>query len=178
MIHISSFYSIRDKLTLHCEQTKYKQSQKLLQEQELKYQNYIEECNDKYLKDEKLWEFETMQIFLSDGNPFEQAYDIVNDFSSYEVGDQCVIVGVVARIQKKKTKKGDQFAFANIYSGAGIVEIVLWPDALQKFQDLVVKGQQVAVLGKKDGDDKMIADKLKSYTQWLTDMEKRRKRRY
>ena len=79
---------------------------------------------------------------------------------------------------EKKTKKGDQFAFANIYSGAGIVEIVLWPDALQKFQDLVVKGQQVAVLGKKDGDDKMIADKLKSYQQWLTDMEKRRKRRY
>ena len=151
---------------------------KFEQEQELKYQNYIAECNDKYLKDEQLWEFETMQIFLSDGNPFEQAYDIVNDFSSYEVGDQCVIVGVVARIQKKKTKKGDQFAFANIYSGAGIVEIVLWPDALQKFQDLVVKGQQVAVLGKKDGDDKMIADKLKSYQQWLADMEKRRKRRY
>lgn len=142
------------------------------EEQQLKYQSYVEECNEKYLQDEAFWEFETMQIFLSDGNPFEKAYNIVNDFSSYEIGEQCVIVGVVARIQKKKTKKGDQFAFANIYSGSGIVEIVLWPDALQKFQDLIVKGQQVAVLGKKDGDDKMIADKLKSYNQWIKDVSK------
>ena len=119
-----------------------------------------------------------MQIFISDENPFVKAYDIIDDFSAYETGEQCVIVGIVSKIQKKKTKKGDQFAFANIYSGDGIVEIVLWPDALQKFQDLIVKGQQVAVLGKKDGDDKMIADKVKSYDQWLKDVGKKRKTKY
>ena len=150
-----------------------KKKEKFEEEQKIKYQSYIKECNEKYLRDEAFWEFETMQIFLSDGNPFEKAYDIINDFSEYNIGDQCVIVGVIARIQKKKTKKGDQFAFANIYSGSGIVEIILWPDALQKFQDLIVKGQQVAVLGKKDGDDKMIADKLKSYDQWLKDINKK-----
>lgn len=148
------------------------------QEQKAKHQAYINECNEKYLKDEAFWEFETMQIFISDENPFTKAYDIIKDFSAYDVGEQCVIVGIIAKIQKKKTKKGDQFAFANIYSGDGIVEIVLWPDALQKFQDLIVKGQQVAVLGKKDGDDKMIADKVKSYEQWLTDVSKKRKTKY
>jgi DNA polymerase-3 subunit alpha len=146
------------------------------EEQKLKYQKYIDECNEKYLKDELFWEFETLQIFVSDENPFEEAYKILNDFSSYDVGEKCVIVGIISKIQKKKTKKGQQFAFANIYSGDGIIEIVLWPDALQKFQDLVVKGQQVAVLGKKDGDDKMIADKLKSYSQWLTDVTKKMNR--
>lgn len=148
------------------------------EEQEKKYQAYIDECTTKYLKDEAFWEFETMQIFISDDNPFSQTYDIIDDFSTYENGDKCVIVGIVAKIQKKKTKKGDQFAFANIYSGDGIVEIILWPDALQKFQDLIVKGQQVAVLGIKDGDDKMIADKLKSYDQWLKDVSKAKKITY
>ena len=148
------------------------------EEQKIKYQKYIDECNEKYLKDEAFWEFETLQIFVSDENPFTEAYKILNDFSSYDVGEKCVIVGIISKIQKKKTKKGQQFAFANIYSGDGIIEVVLWPDALQKFQDLVVKGQQVAVLGKKDGDDKMIVDKLKDYSQWLSDVTKKRKRLY
>lgn len=148
------------------------------EEQKIKYQSYIDECNEKYLKDEPFWEFETLQIFVSDENPFAKAYEILNDFSSYNVGDKCVIVGIISKIQKKKTKKGQQFAFANVYSGDGLIEITIWPDALQKFQNLIVKGQQVAVLGKKDGDDKMIADKIKSYDQWLVDVTKKKRRTY
>lgn len=144
------------------------------EQQEEKYAKYIEECERKYLEDEQFYEFETLQIFVNDENPFKEAYSLLNDFSSYENGDKCVIVGIVSKIQKKKTRNGQQFAFANIYSGDGIIEIVIWPDALQKFQDLIVKGQQVAVLGKKDGDDKMIADKIKSYDQWLDDVLKRK----
>ena len=37
-------------------------------EQNNKYQAYLEECGAKYLKDEPFWEFETMQIFISDEN--------------------------------------------------------------------------------------------------------------
>ena len=142
-------------------------------EQKNKYQAYINECNEKYLKDEAFWEFETLQIFVSDENPFAEAYKILNDFSSYDIDEKCVIVGIISKIQKKKTKKGQQFAFANIYSGDGLIEVTIWPDALQKFQDLIVKGQQVAILGKKDGDDKMIVDKIKSYNQWLADVTKK-----
>ena len=149
-----------------------KKKEKFEAEQATKYQSYIEECNTKYLKDEAFWEFETLQIFVSDENPFIEAYKILNDFTSYDVGDKCVIVGIISKIQKKKTKKGQQFAFANIYSGDGIIEVTIWPDALQKFQDLIVKGQQVAILGKKDGDDKMIVDKLKPYNKWLLDVSK------
>ena len=152
-----------------------KKKAKFEEEQKLKYQTYVNECNNKYLKDEAFWEFETLQIFVSDENPFTQAYTILNDFSTYEVGDQCVIVGIIAKIQKKKTKKGQQFAFANIYSGDGIIEVTIWPDALQKFQDLIVKGQQVAIIGKKDGEDKMIVDKIKPYSVWLSDMAKKQR---
>ena len=149
------------------------------EEQKAKYQQYIDECNEKYLKDEAFYEFETLQIFVTDKNPFEEAYKILNDFSSYNVGDKCVIVGIISKIQKKKTKKGQQFAFANIYSGDGLIEVTIWPDALQKFQNLIVKGQQVAILGKKDGDERLIVDKIKDYNQWLDDVSKKlNKRKY
>ena len=141
-------------------------------EQSVKYQQYIEECTEKYLKDEAFWEFETMQIFLTGENPFNKAYEVLDDFSSVNSGDQCVVVGIISRIQKKKTKKGQQFAFANLYSGEGLIELTIWPDALQKFQDLIVKGQQVAVLGKKEADDKIIVNKMKSYAQWLSDIKR------
>ena len=143
------------------------------EEQKIRYQSYIDDCDKKYLQKEDFWEFETLQIFVSDENPFAEAYEILNDFSSYDTGDKCVIVGIISKIQKKKTKKGQQFAFANIYSGDGIIEATIWPDALVKFQDLIVKDQQVAILGKKDGDDKIIVDKIKSYDTWLKDVRKK-----
>ena len=143
------------------------------EEQKVRYQSYIDDCNKKYLQKEEFWEFETLQIFVSDENPFAEAYEILNDFSSYDIGDKCVIVGIISKIQKKKTKKGQQFAFANIYSGDGIIEATIWPDALVKFQDLIVKDQQIAILGKKDGDDKIIVDKIKSYDTWLKDVRKK-----
>ena len=151
-----------------------KKKAKFDEEQKLKYKSYVEECTEKYLKDEDFWEFETLQIFVSDENPFAKAYEILDDFSSYNNGDKCVIVGIISKIQKKKTKTGSQFAFANIYSGDGLIEVVLWPDALQKFQNLIVKGQQVAILGKKEGEDKMIVDKIKSYDQWIVDVAKKK----
>ena len=145
-------------------------------EQKDKYQKYINECTEKYLKDEAFWEFETLQIFLNDENPFVKAYDLLDDFENIDIGNKCVTVGIISKIQKKKTKKGQQFAFANLYSGDGIIELTIWPDALQKFQDLIVKGQQVAVLGKKEAEDKVIVDKIKSYNQWLQDIQRKRSR--
>ena len=155
-----------------------KKKAKFDDEQKLKYQAYIDECNEKYLKDEPFWEFETLQIFVTDENPFAKAYEILDDFTSYNNGDKCVIVGIISKIQKKKTKSGSQFAFANIYSGDGLIEVTIWPDALQKFQNLIVKGQQVAILGKKEGEDKMIVDKIKSYDQWIEDVAKKRRTKF
>lgn len=138
------------------------------QEQLERYQKYVAECNEKYLQDEQYWEFETLEFFVSDENPFEQAYEILPEFDDVPNGSDCVIVGIISRIQKKKTKKGDQFAFINIY-GTTLVEGTVWPDALKKFQDLIVKGAQVAIYCKKEAEDKVIVDKMKSYSQWLED---------
>jgi DNA polymerase-3 subunit alpha len=144
------------------------------QEQQERYRKYVEECNDKYLQDEQYWEFETLEFFVSDENPFEQAYDILPDFDDVPIGEDCVIVGIISKIQKKKTKRGDQFAFINVY-GTSLVEGTVWPDALKKFQDLIVKGTQVAIACRKEAEDKVVVNKIKSYNQWLEDTKHLRK---
>lgn len=136
-----------------------------------KKEAYMAEQSEKYLKDEQFWEFQTLQTFIIDKNPFEKAYKYIRDFSELESGDSCVLVGVVAKIQKKKTKTGMQFAFVNLYSGDGIIELTVWPRILSDYQNLIVKGSQVAVLGKKEDESHVIANDFKPYKQWLQDRE-------
>lgn len=136
-----------------------------------KKEAYMAEQTTKYLQDEELWEFQTLQTFISDPNPFEKAFTYIKDFSEIEEGDSCVLVGIIAKIQKKKTKTGMQFAFVNLYSGDGIIELTVWPRILSDYQDLIVKGSQVAVLGKKEDDSHVIANDFKPYKQWLHDRE-------
>ena len=136
-----------------------------------KKEAYMAEQTTKYLQDEELWEFQTLQTFISDPNPFEKAFTYIKDFSEIEEGDSCVLVGIIAKIQKKKTKTGMQFAFVNLYSGDGIIELTVWPRILSDYQDLIVKGSQVAVLGKKEDESHVIANDFKPYKQWLHDRE-------
>lgn len=136
-----------------------------------KKEAYMAEQTIKYLQDEQVWEFQTLQTFISDPNPFEKAFAYIKDFSEIEEGDSCVLVGIVSKIQKKKTKTGMQFAFVNLYSGDGIIELTVWPRILSDYQDLIVKGSQVAVLGKKEDESHIIANDFKPYKQWLQDRE-------
>lgn len=136
-----------------------------------KKEAYMTEQSEKYLKDEQFWEFQTLQTFIIDKNPFEKAYEYIQDFSEIESGDSCVLVGIIAKIQKKKTKTGMQFAFVNLYSGDGIIELTVWPRVLSDYQDLIVKGSQVAVLGKKEDESHVIANDFKPYKRWLHDRE-------
>lgn len=136
-----------------------------------KKEAYMAEQSEKYLKDEQFWEFQTLQTFIIDKNPFEKAYEYIKDFSELETGESCVLVGIIAKIQKKKTKTGMQFAFVNLYSGDGIIELTVWPRILSDYQDLIVKGSQVAVLGKKEDESHVIANDFKPYKQWLHDRE-------
>ena len=140
-------------------------------QQEERFQKYIEE-NKKYLENEEFWEFEALQIFIKD-NPFEQAYTYMSkQFEDIEIGDMCTIVGIIAKVQKKKDKSKKQFAFVNIYSSFGLVEAIVWHDQLKSFEDLITKGKQIAMYCRKEDEDKVVANKIKPYSQWLSDIKK------
>lgn len=133
--------------------------------QEIRFQKYINE-NKKYLEDEQFWEFQTLQVFIND-NPFDAAYKFLTPFEDIIDGEKCTLVGIIAKVQKKKDKNGKQFAYINIYSSFGLVEGIVWHNQLKEYEDIVKKGQQVAILCKKDSEEKVVVEKLKPYNKWL-----------
>ena len=139
--------------------------------QKVRFQKYINE-NQKYLADEQFWEFQTLQVFIND-NPFDAAYTFLTPFEEISDGEKCTLVGIIAKVQKKKDKNGKQFAYINIYSSFGLVEGIVWHSQLKEYEDLVKKGQQVAILCKKDSEEKVIVEKLKSYSKWLESVRKK-----
>ena len=139
--------------------------------QKVRFQKYIDD-NKKYLEDEQFWEFQTLQVFIND-NPFDAAYTFLTPFEDIPNGEKCTLVGIIAKVQKKKDKNGKQFAYINIYSSFGLVEGIVWHSQLKEYEDLVKKGQQVAILCKKDSEEKVIVEKLKPYSKWLEYVRKK-----
>nr|DAQ21410.1 MAG TPA: DNA polymerase III, alpha subunit [Caudoviricetes sp.] len=161
---------VYDKEALLAEYNRLKKIQ-FEENQKVRFQKYIDD-NKKYLEDEQFWEFQTLQVFIND-NPFDAAYTFLTPFEDVPDGEKCTLVGIIAKVQKKKDKNGKQFAYINIYSSFGLVEGIVWHSQLKEYEDLVKKGQQVAILCKKDSEEKVIVEKLKPYSKWLDYVRKK-----
>lgn len=133
--------------------------------------------NNKYLENADFWEFEALQIFIHN-NPFEEALPyLTTAFEAVENDNDCVIVGVISRVQKKKDRNKKPFAFVNIYSTFGIIEVVLWNSQLVQYEDLVKKGSQVAIKCRKTDEDKVTIQAMRPYVEWLSERKKRHDRK-
>lgn len=138
------------------------------EQQEIKFNNSMNEFEEKYLQDEKFWEFEALSIFIKN-NPFAEAYKYISaPFDDINEGAKGVIVGAISKIQKKKDRHGKQFAFIWIYSAFGLIEAICWHTQYKQYEDLIKRGNQIAILCKKS-DDKPIIQEMKTYEQWLND---------
>lgn len=133
--------------------------------------------NNKYLENADFWEFEALQIFIHN-NPFEEALPyLTTAFEAVENDNDCVIVGVISRVQKKKDRNKKPFAFVNIYSTFGIIEGVLWNSQLVQYEDLAKKGSQVAIKCRKTDEDKVTIQAMRPYAEWLSERKKRHGRK-
>lgn len=145
--------------------------EKFNSDQKVRFEKYIDE-NQKYLENEDFWEFEALQVFINN-NPFDKAYTYLQPFENVEEGEKCTIAGIIAKVQKKKDKHGKQFAYINIYSSFGLVEGIVWHSQLKEYENIVKKGQQLAILCKKDSEEKVIVEKMKPYEVWLKHMSEK-----
>lgn len=132
-----------------------------------KKEKHLNLFKEKHLKNEHMWEFESLSIFLTD-NPFKEAYKYITDFEEVENNSKGVMVGVISDITKKKDRNKKQFAYMNLYSATGIYELVCWSSSYAKYQDIIKKDNIIAVLYSKK-EDKAYVDKIKPYDQWLKD---------
>lgn len=131
-----------------------------------KYQIHMSDFAEKYLPDPAFWEFEALSVFIQN-NPFEEAYQYISKtFDDIDEGEECIVVGVISNVQKKKDRNKNQYAFINLYSAFGLVELTCWHSQFKKFEELIKRGTQIAVLAEKK-TDKAIVIEMKSYQSWL-----------
>lgn len=139
-----------------------------IETQKIKYNKSMQEFSDKYLQNEKFWEFEALSVFINN-NPFVEAYKYIDaPFEEVEEGAKGLVVGVIANIQKKKDRNGKQFAFLWMYSAFGLIEVICWHSQYKQYEDLIKRGSQIAILCSKS-DEKAVAKEMKTYDQWLED---------
>lgn len=145
-----------------------------LEKEENKYRAYIDK-HQKYLDDQEFWEFQSLQVFLT-SNPFEEVYKYLNvTFQETKIGNECVIPGVLAKVQKKKDRNNKTYAFVNIYSAFGLVEAMVWHSQYKQYEELLKKGSKIAMLCKKDNEDKVMCKDIKVYDDWLLYITNKRK---
>lgn len=138
------------------------------EQQKIKYEKHLQEFEEKYLQNEKFWEFEALSIFIKN-NPFEEAYKYIKmPFINVEEGGKGVIVGAISNIQKKKDRNGKQFAFIWVYSSYGLEEAICWHTQYKQYEDLIKRGNQIVMLCSKS-NDKPVIKEMKTYEKWLSD---------
>ncbi|MEJ0021941.1 MAG: DNA polymerase III subunit alpha [Candidatus Doudnabacteria bacterium] len=78
------------------------------------------------------------------------------------------IGGIITRVQKILTKKGDQMAFIDLEDTTGTIEVIVFPNLFSQFKDLIVAEKIVLMTGKmsdKDGEPKFLADTIKLFAE-------------
>lgn len=131
----------------------------------------IQEFKEKYMQDEAFWEFEALSIFLND-NPFKELQQhIAQDFYEVEEDMDCIVVGVISSIQKKKDRNKKDYAFVRVYESNGLLEGLCWNSVYVKHMDLISKGNKLAFYGAKSTDETFIVKKIKTIDAWLEDRD-------
>lgn len=139
-----------------------------LEQQDEKFNTSMNEFAEKYLQNEKFWEFDALSVFINN-NPFVEAYKYIQTpFDEVDEGAKGLVVGAISKIQKKKDRNGKQFAFIWMYSAFGLVEVICWHTQYKQYEDLIKRGNQIAMLCKKS-DEKAVVQEMKTYEQWLND---------
>lgn len=116
------------------------------------------------------WERELIGLYVSDHplNPMmAELTAVVTHFSSQlsvVEGDERVrVAGLVKTYRSFPTKKGKMMAFVTIEDPQGVIDLVVFPSAWEKFQGLVVMEKLIMVEGRMDsqnGEGKILVDKI------------------
>lgn len=143
-----------------------KRKEKFDQVQEVKYKAYMTEFQQKYARDQFLWEYESLSMFLTE-NPLQEGVDLINaNWDDVPNGEKTVVLCVISDIKRKKDKNNNPFAYLDLITSDRIIEATIWSRQLKEYFDLISKGKCLAILGRKE-DDHLFVERVKPYTVWL-----------
>lgn len=152
-----------------------KRKEQFDEEQKVKYQTFMNNFRAQYAQDEFMWEFQALSMFITD-NPLKEAYEMIGiEWDDVPNGNKAVVPCVIVDIKRKKDKNNNQFAYIDLCTNNRIIEGTIWSKQLKEYYDLIEKGNCVCILGRKE-DDHLFVEKVKSYNQWLQDIQRKKPR--
>ena len=144
-------------------------------DQKIKYQTFMNNFKNQYAQDEFMWEFQALSMFITN-NPLKEAYEMIGtEWDDVPNGNKAVVPCVIVDVKRKKDKNNNQFAYIDLCTNNRIIEGTIWSKQLKEYYDLIEKGNCVCILGRKE-DDHLFVEKVKSYNQWLQDVQRKRSR--
>ena len=101
------------------------------------------------------WERELLGVALSH-NPLKAlttantagAVMSLDQLSDEMQGQQVNVLGIVSTVTERARRDGQRFVIVGLELLGGVVEVTVWPEALQRTEDLWVPGRTVRVAGK------------------------------
>ncbi|MGC9394087.1 MAG: DNA polymerase III subunit alpha [Anaerolineae bacterium] len=127
------------------------------------------------------WEKELLGTYLS-RHPLAQQekellqQDLVNTtvdrLATEPLGQQLSLVGMIRRVRRITTKKGDAMAFVTLEGSGGSVDVIVFPRTYERFKDKLVVESVIVVSGKLDSrqdreDHSLLADWFKEPQELL-----------
>lgn len=118
------------------------------------------------------WEKELLGLYVS-AHPLAEYAQKLQKFATpikqviENKTPNATIGGIITRVQKILTKKGDQMAFVDLEDTTGAIEAIIFPNLFGQDQNLIVQEKIVIMTGKlsdKDGVPKFLADTIKSFS--------------
>lgn len=121
------------------------------------------------------WEKELLGTYLSEHPLLRTEHDLYRqglvtcslaDAATAALGQQVTLVGMVQRIRRVATKKGDMMAFVTLEGPGGTLDLVVFPKTLERFKQLLVPEKILVASGKLDArpdreDHPLIVDWVK-----------------
>ncbi|HEV8601069.1 MAG TPA: DNA polymerase III subunit alpha [Patescibacteria group bacterium] len=119
-------------------------------------------------KDKLIWEKELLGLYVT-AHPLDEYAQILRRSTkaikeSAGLAGMITFGGIVNKVQKILTKKGEQMAFVEFEDLTGMIEVLVFPSLFQKYSNLLVPEKILIITGKisdKDGTPKFLAEEIK-----------------
>ena len=127
------------------------------------------------------WEKELLGTYLSEHPLEKQERDLIEqgvvtmpiaEVAGAPLGKRLIVVGMIRRVRRITTKKGDPMAFLTLEGNGGSADVVVFPRVYEKSRTLLYEDRVVVVGGKLDArpdreDHPILADWIKSPEEML-----------
>jgi DNA polymerase III alpha subunit len=121
----------------------------------------------------EMYEYNTLSVFISD-HPFKGLPEkYLKPFSSFEDGEKYLVGGTITRVERKKQKDGKTMAYIDLLTldtEKPLIEGMCFGDVFAQNAPLIKRGSNVAVLGKKSGEQ-IIVRGMQPLETWKAHLE-------